>query len=105
MKPDRLKELINEVISQLDVPPEDSIRVFETLVRVTLAYRDVLKSESGITLTVGDTREALNLLLEFVNYQTLSRTPNQRAMQLVRLWIDELNLEKESSQFESKVIH
>lgn len=105
MKPDRLKQLLNEVISQMDVTPEGAVHIFETLVKTTLNYRDILKVENGITLTVGDTREALNLLIEYINYKHLPQTENFKAFQLLKLWIHELNLDKLDEESASKTMH
>lgn len=105
MKPDKLKQLIEEVIAQFELSKEEGAQVFQILVKTTLAYRDVLKAESGTTLTVGETREALNLLLEFMSTRLIPRASSQKITQLVLLWIHELNLEQQEHQEESKTIH
>ena len=105
MKTDKLRQLIQEVISQFDVTSEESERIFEILVSTTLAYRDVLRAESGTTLTVGETREALNILLEYISSHDLIQTPDEKINHLVRLWVHELNLDVPSNAEETRVLH
>ncbi len=70
---------------------EDARRVFSILVSSTLRYRDHLKKESDIIVTVGDVRVALDWLLESIHTKRLPETDNAVQLDLVKIWLDELN--------------
>ncbi|MEW5993608.1 MAG: hypothetical protein AB1744_04340 [Candidatus Zixiibacteriota bacterium] len=60
------------------------------LISETVRFRDKLKGETGVVLTVADTRAALDALEAHLHGQPLPEelTDEQRA--LVQIWIDRL---------------
>jgi len=69
---------------------EDARRVFGILVSSTLRYRDLLKDELGIIVTVEDVRIALDWLLESMGTKKLPETNNAVPLDLLKIWLDEL---------------
>ncbi len=65
----------------------DAEKVNEVLSEETVKFRDKLAATSGETLTVGDTRVALNALEDFMNGKAMLGilSPNQK--KLLDLWI------------------
>ena len=70
--------------------PEDARRVFSILVSSTLRYRDRLKEELAIIVTVEDVRAALDWLLEAMRTKQLPETNNAVRLDLLKIWLDEL---------------
>lgn len=70
--------------------PEDVGRVFSILVSSTLRYRDALKEDLGIVVTVEDVRVALDWLLASMRTKRLPETNNALRLDLVKIWLDEL---------------
>ena len=70
--------------------PEDARRVFSILVSSTLSYRDRLKEELAIIVTVEDVRAALDWLLESMRTKQLPETNNAVRLDLLKIWLDEL---------------
>ncbi|MDY6987602.1 MAG: hypothetical protein SWQ30_06035 [Thermodesulfobacteriota bacterium] len=69
---------------------EDARRVLGILVSSTLRYRDLLKDELGIIVTVEDVRIALDWLLESMGTKKLPETNNAVRLDLLKIWLDEL---------------
>jgi len=72
--------------------PDEVRKVFSTLVSTTLDYRDHLKQDTGIIVTVEDVQVALGWLLESIRTQQLPQAGNAVRLDLVKLWLDELKL-------------
>jgi hypothetical protein len=70
--------------------PEDVKRVFSILVSSTLRYRDSLKEDLGIVVTVEDVRVALDWLSESMRTKRLPETNNALRLDLLKIWLDEL---------------
>jgi len=70
--------------------PEDVKSVFSILVSSTLRYRDALKEDLGIVVTVEDVRVALDGLLESMRTKRLPETNNALRLDLVKIWLDAL---------------
>ena len=70
--------------------PEDARRVFSILVSSTLRYRDRLKEELAIIVTVEDVRAALDWLLEAMRTKQLPETNNAVRLDLLKIWLGEL---------------
>ena len=70
--------------------PEDARRVFSILVSSTLRYRDRLKEELAIIVTVEDVRTCLDWLLECMRTKRLPQTNNAVRLDLLKIWLDEL---------------
>nr|MBN2278483.1 hypothetical protein [candidate division Zixibacteria bacterium] len=73
-----------------EIPPE-SILVFRRLIKLTLEFRDNWKSRTGRTLTVGETRRALDIYLEAMNSGFLPSDMEPMIEELVRFWIKNIN--------------
>ena len=70
--------------------PEDAMRVFSILVSTTLRYRDQLKEDLDIVVTVEDVGVALDWLLESLRTKRLPETDNRVRLDLVKIWLQEL---------------
>jgi len=70
--------------------PQDVKSVFSILVSSTLRYRDTLKEDLGIVVTVEDVRVALDGLLESMRTKRLPETNNALRLDLVKIWLDAL---------------
>ncbi len=81
---------IEKLFSQLETPPSvspETKEVFATLVKTTLDYRDKVNKETGMTITVEDTRAALDLFLEFIQTGRVPSSKNQIILDLLKIWI------------------
>jgi hypothetical protein len=64
------------------------------LISETVKFRDKLKEETGETLTVGDTRAALDALEDYLNGQPIPKELTAEQKALVQIWIDRLTVFK-----------
>jgi hypothetical protein len=63
------------------------------LVSSTLRYRDWVKEEKGIVVTVEeDVRVVLDWLLETLRSCQLPKTENRLRLDILNIWLDELGL-------------
>ena len=70
---------------------DDSAReVFSTLIKSTLRYRDQIKEQEGIVVTVEDVRTALDWLVPSLKTGRLPVSGNKIRLDLLKLWLDEL---------------
>jgi hypothetical protein len=65
--------------------------VFGALVRSTLAYRDQLREEKGIKLTVADVQQALDWLIPCLATGKLPKTTNETRRNLLTFWLAKLS--------------
>ena len=70
--------------------PPDVKNVFSILVSSTLRYRDWIKEEKGIVVTVEDVRVTLDWLLETIRTHQLPKTENRLRLDLLNIWLDEI---------------
>ncbi len=79
----------------------DAEKVNEVLAEETVKFRDKLAMTTGETLTVGDTRVALNALEDFMNGKSMLGvlSPNQK--KLFDLWIRRLKKLNDGSDKEN----
>ena len=68
----------------------DVKNVFSILVSSTLRYRDWVKEEKGIVVTVEDVRVALEWLLETIRTHQFPKSANRLRLDLITIWLDEL---------------
>ncbi len=89
---EQLRLLIDSMSSQFRNGDGQAAQTMNMLIKETVRFRDKLKAETGETLTVADTRVALDALGQHLNGEGLPRdlTPEQKA--LTRIWIDRLTL-------------
>lgn len=85
-----INELFMRVAGGAGVTSEDVRKVFSMLVSSTLLYRDRLKEDLGIVVTVEDVRVALDWLEESMRTRRLPATNNAVRLDLVMIWLHEL---------------
>lgn len=68
----------------------DPSGVVGMLLTETIRFRDKLRADAGITLTVEDTRNALDALDGFLHGQPLPTSLTSEQQSLAQLWIDRL---------------
>ena len=69
----------------------ESVRkVFSTLIKATLRYRDHMLESKGIVVTVEDVRSTLDWLVPTLKSGRLPETDNTVRLDLIKLWMDEL---------------
>ena len=95
MDEQELNTLFARILEKLEQVPKDSEpekikKVFSILVSSTLRYRDKLKADLGIILTVEDVRCALAHLMNSVHSRKRPVADNPVYAELYKLWIDEL---------------
>ncbi len=69
----------------------EEMAVFGQLVRLTLKYRDQLKAEKGIVLTVGKTKKAIDYYEKALKQNRMPEIRDKIIADLVRLWLKEIN--------------
>ena len=89
MKDEDIHTLFQSVAEQSVHNDESVKRVFSTLIRTTLRYRDHVKGARGVIVTVKDVQIALNWFLESLNTGRLPKTDNRVCLDLLKLWLDE----------------
>ena len=84
-----LMQSLGSVVLETQADPRGAVAM---LVSETVKFRDKLKEETGQTLTVGNTRAALDALENYLNGKPLpdDLTPEQKA--LAQIWIDRLTV-------------
>jgi len=94
MVDDNLKLLFGSLGNHVMRDQPDSNSVLSLLIKETVKFRDHLKEKTGQTLTVGDTRTALEALETHLNGEQFPKnlTPEQKA--LAQILIDTVVLFK-----------
>jgi hypothetical protein len=92
MNPEQLKQLVLSMQHILWGDHVDARRVMNILSEETIRFRDKLKEETGVILTVADARSSLEALGCHFNGGAMPEalTPEQRA--LTQIWIDRLTV-------------
>lgn len=90
MDESEINRLFMRVAGQAGEVPEEARRVFSILVSSTIRYRDCLKADLGIIVTVEDVRVALDWLLESMHTKRLPETNNAVQLDLLKIWLDAL---------------
>jgi hypothetical protein len=85
-----INKLFMTVAGSAGKVPEDVRKVFSILVSSTVLYRDTLKEDLGIVVTVEDVRLALDWLLESMHTKRLPQTNNAVRLDLLKIWLHEL---------------
>lgn len=65
-------------------------KVFSLLVSSTLRYRDQMKEQAGITVTVEDVRVTLDMLLQVLHTKMVPHQDLAVRANLLELWLEEL---------------
>lgn len=95
-----MKRLFERVSRGFGELPDDVESVFAMLVSSTLAYRDRLKAELGIILTVDDVRTALDWLQRYLQTNRMPDTENAIRRDLLIIWQSKLAAQLDSNQKE-----
>lgn len=90
MDESEINRLFMKVAGKTCQASEDVRKVFSVLVTSTLRYRDCLKEEQDIVVTVEDVRGTLDWLLESIHTKRLPRSNNAVRLDLLKIWLDEL---------------
>ena len=90
MTDEDIVRLAQEAARTIGRVPQESLDVLAVLVETTLRYRDIMKDEAGVVVTVGDVREGLALLQESLATGRLPQAGRAVCIDLVRLWHQEL---------------
>jgi hypothetical protein len=70
---------------------DESVRkVFSSLIKSTLRYRDQMLISRGIVITVEDVRTALDWLIPSLKTGRLPETEDKNRLDLLKLWLDEI---------------
>ena len=91
MSKDDIQLLIKSLGEQI-VIDNNAGDILSTLTKETLRFRDKLLEENGQTLTVADTRMALEALEEFFQEREPSQKLTAEQASLLQIWIDKITL-------------
>ncbi len=91
MSKDDIQLLIKSLGEQI-VIDNNAGDILGTLTKETLRFRDKLLEENGLTLTVADTRIALEALEEFFQDKKPSQKLTSEQTSLLQIWIDKITL-------------
>jgi hypothetical protein len=70
---------------------DESVRkVFSSLIKTTLRYRDQMLKSQGIVITVEDVRIALDWLIPCLKTGRLPEKGDNKSVDLLKLWLDEI---------------
>jgi hypothetical protein len=89
---DDLRLLIEALGGQVVEGLGDPTGTVAVLISETLKFRDKLREETGATLTVGDTRAALDALEGYLQGRSLSKGLSSEQKALARIYIDRITL-------------
>lgn len=90
MSDDAFNLLMQSLGGQLFNRESDPTGVVAVLVTETLRFRDKLKEDAGIILTVEDTRLALDALESYLHEQPFPEGLTSEQKALAQIWIDRL---------------
>ncbi len=90
MSDDAFSLLMRTLGEQMFARENDPTGVVAMLVTETLRFRDKLKDDAGIVLTVEDTRIALDALEGHLGGQPLPNSLTSEQQNLTQIWIDRL---------------
>jgi hypothetical protein len=90
MSDDAFSLLMQTLGEQMFAHENDPTGVVALLLSETLRFRDKLKDEAGIILTVDDTQIALDALETYLSGQPLPDSLTSEQQSLAQIWIDRL---------------
>jgi len=88
---DDLRRFFADVLKEHGLMPTASMRIMGALIRLTIDYRDQWLKQTGETLTVDETRQALDIYTRILNEETVTEVPNRKIAGLVAVWLREIN--------------
>ena len=90
MDESEINKLFTKIKRSYDEVPADVVEVLSILVATTLRYRDNLKSNLGLILTVEDVRITLDWLMTFMASRQIPETNNAVRRDLLTIWTEAL---------------
>ena len=93
METQKIQLLLNSLGEQI-ISESEAGDVLSALIRETEKFRDKLKEDRGVTLTVTDTRLALDGLEKFLKNEKWDRDLTGEQAALLQIWIDRITLFK-----------
>jgi hypothetical protein len=91
MSDDKLKRYLATLMPKDSEILDKDVAVVKQLVELTLQYRDELKTERNETLTVGETRVAIEIYWLALQKGHMPTRLEPKIEALVRLWLKEIN--------------
>jgi len=85
-----IEALFDKVSEHFEGADEGAKGMFGMLVDTALKYRNTLMHSSGHTLTVGETRQALDIFMEVLKTQEMPKGLDKRVHDLIILWLEEI---------------
>lgn len=82
--------LFSRVAESPDRYDESARKVFSSLIKTTLKYRDQMLKSRGTVITVEDVRTALDWLIPCLKTGRLPEKGDKKSMDLLKLWLDEI---------------
>ena len=91
MKQDDIEEYFKSVMDCNKEASVEAIDILKKLIDYTIKYRDELKAETGEILTVGITKQAIDIYLEAVQTERLRGDLDPKIDRLVKYWLTKIN--------------
>lgn len=85
-------ELLLKSLGERIVGDNKAGNVLDMLIQETVKFRDKLEKESGVTLTVADTRLALEALEKYLHSEPWEQYLTSEQATLLQIWIDRITL-------------
>lgn len=82
--------LFSRVSEDPDKYDESALKVFSSLIKTTLRYRDQMLKSQGVVITVEDVRIALDWLIPCLKTGRLPEKGYKKSVDLLKLWLDEI---------------
>lgn len=90
LKTDDIEKLFLSVLEDSGQDTDDARRVFSTLVRSTLEFRDHILATRDVVVTVEDVRSSLEWLIPALAEDRMPETENEIRLGLLIAWLKEL---------------
>lgn len=91
MTRDNIKEYFNSVLESNKNASAETIDILRKLIDYTIKFRDETMAKTGEILTVGETRQAVDIYLEAVETERLRTDLEPKIEQLVKYWLSKIN--------------
>jgi len=88
---DDLRKYFGEIMKQEGDIPSEALTVLGKLIRLTIDFRDKWKAEKNETLTVEETKNAVEIYLNIIKTGMFPNRLEEKIDRLVRLWLKEIN--------------
>ena len=86
-----LKNYFDALLEKNKNIDNEALAVLRKLIDLTLSFRDKLKAETGQVITVGETRQAIDIYMEAMQTEILPGDLPPRIDSLVKYWLIEIN--------------